>query len=59
MGEIADMVLDGILCEQCGEYIDDPGPGYPRLCAGCQLTEEEEAQDLNAATSELNGNEHV
>jgi hypothetical protein len=35
MGEIADMMLDGTLCEQCGEYIDE-GDGFPRLCAACK-----------------------
>jgi len=35
MGEIADMMLDGILDEETGEFIDDElsrngGPGYPR-----------------------------
>ena len=35
MGEIADMMLDGILDEETGEYINDElsrngGPGYPR-----------------------------
>lgn len=35
MGDIADMMLDGILDEQTGEFIDDEesrkgGPGYPR-----------------------------
>ena len=36
MGEIADMMLDGTLCEWCGEYIDDGGDaGYPRLCGAC------------------------
>ena len=35
MGEIADMILDGILDEETGEFIDDElsmngGPGYPR-----------------------------
>jgi hypothetical protein len=34
MGEIADMMLDGTLCEQCGEFIDEGG-GFPRLCASC------------------------
>ncbi len=33
MGEIAEMMLDGTICEQCGEYIGD-GDGYPRNC-GC------------------------
>ena len=37
MGEIAEMMLEGIMCEECGEFIDDGEEcGYPRLCAGCQ-----------------------
>ena len=37
MGEIAEMMLDGARCEQCGEFIDDGEEcGYPRLCAGCE-----------------------
>lgn len=33
MGEIADMMLDGTLCECCGEYIDDDeASGFPRYC---------------------------
>lgn len=36
MGEIADLMLDGALCEQCGGAISDgAAPGYPRLCAEC------------------------
>lgn len=41
MGEIADMMLEGLLCEGCGELIGDGSgtpPGYPVRCAGCQLT---------------------
>lgn len=34
MGEIADMMLDGSMCELCGEYLGE-GDGYTRLCAGC------------------------
>jgi hypothetical protein len=40
MGEIAEMMLDGFMCEQCGEIIGDietgEGQGFPGLCAGCQ-----------------------
>lgn len=37
MGDIADMMLEGLLCGQCGEYIDDDGAdGYPRSCGGCR-----------------------
>lgn len=36
MGEISDMMLDGTLCEQCGEFIDDDEGGeFPRKCAAC------------------------
>lgn len=32
MGEIAEMMLDGILCEHCGALIDGEGTSYPRYC---------------------------
>lgn len=34
MGEYADMVLEGILCETCGEYLGE-GDGFPQKCGGC------------------------
>ena len=36
MGDIADMMLEGVLCERCGEYIGDE-VGHPRLCNACEL----------------------
>ena len=34
MGEVAEMMLDGTLCEGCGEFIGaDYGPSYCRECA--------------------------
>lgn len=37
MGEYAEMMLDGTVCESCGEWLgDDEGPGFPRVCPGCQ-----------------------
>ena len=35
MGEVAEMMLDGTLCQQCGEYIGD-AVGYPRTCVDCE-----------------------
>jgi len=35
MGEIADMMLDGTLCEGCGEFLNNDGPGYPCYCSEC------------------------
>ena len=35
MGEIADMMIDGTMCQVCGEFINEVPPGYPITCAGC------------------------
>ncbi|MEW4368601.1 hypothetical protein [Paenibacillus kandeliae] len=32
----AEMMLDGTLCEQCGEFLDGESPGYPRYCESCK-----------------------
>jgi len=46
MGEWADMALEGVLCECCGQpLVDDYGEeasGYPMLCDACQQKQEEE-----------------
>lgn len=34
-GEIADMMLDGTMCQLCGEFLDGEAGGYPMYCAGC------------------------
>lgn len=36
MGEYAEMMLEGIVCEGCGEFMGGGAPGYPRRCRGCQ-----------------------
>lgn len=33
MGEIAEMMMDGTLCEGCGEFIGNAGAGYARYCS--------------------------
>lgn len=38
MGEIAEMVLNGDMCENCGEYLGG-GPGYPVKCPTCAREE--------------------
>lgn len=36
MGEIAEMMLDGTLCQECGVLMDDhDAPGFPRTCSDC------------------------
>ena len=40
MGEIADMMLEGIICKICGVFIDDnKANGHPRMCESCQKEE--------------------
>lgn len=34
MGDIADAMLDGDLCQCCGEYMEG-GVGYPQTCRAC------------------------
>lgn len=41
MGEIAEMMLDGSLCQCCGGYIDDEYSGHPRTCEVCEEEEDE------------------
>jgi len=50
MGEVADDILNGLMCQECGiwmpeifelgeeklnDFFDNP-PGYPRTCPDCQ-----------------------
>jgi hypothetical protein len=50
MGEIADMMLEGTLCERCGAFVEDnyddmdeegviQPPGFPRRCDACKSRE--------------------
>lgn len=39
MGDIADMIIEGVLCQGCGEYMGD-GNGYPQWCRACMKTED-------------------
>lgn len=34
MGEVAEMMLDGTLCEGCGVYLGG-GDGHPAYCSAC------------------------
>lgn len=35
MGEIAEMMLDGTMCQVCGEFMGE-SVGYPITCTSCQ-----------------------
>ena len=38
MGEIADMMLDGTLCEGCGVYLENSLGDFPQRCRDCRMT---------------------
>lgn len=40
MGEVAEMVVEGVLCEVCGAVVDGEATGYPRQCDICEDEEE-------------------
>jgi Zn finger protein HypA/HybF involved in hydrogenase expression len=42
MGDLADMMLDGTLCEGCGVYLGD-AVGYPRRCKPCRKDQRTDA----------------
>jgi hypothetical protein len=48
MGEIADMVIEGILCEGCGVYMDDEYYDAPRKCSDCQPTKSKKKKNKKA-----------
>jgi hypothetical protein len=43
MGDVADAMLDGDLCQCCGVYMEG-GAGYPQTCNACQRNNAEAAQ---------------
>ena len=51
MGDVADMMIDGTLCEGCGVYLegDDDGKawGFPRLCRDCALDRKDHGHEID------------
>lgn len=42
MSDFVEMVLEGLVCENCGELMDDMEEvGYPRSCQDCTMEIEE------------------
>jgi len=35
MGDIAELMIEGVLCETCGDYLGGP-TGFPRRCSACR-----------------------
>jgi hypothetical protein len=53
MGDIANLVLEGYLCQYCGGYIDGEEPGYQRYCDLCKndLKTDWRKEDLKATSN--------
>jgi hypothetical protein len=52
MGDIADMMLDGTLCEGCGVFLDEDNESHvPRRCRACQ--ESEHIAEIHHGTMQL------
>jgi acetone carboxylase gamma subunit len=45
MGDAADMILEGIVCQFCGVFLNtsEDAPGYPVTCDGCE--DEDDAEE--------------
>lgn len=56
MGELSDMVLEGILCELCGVYIDDNSQGIPRKCKNCRRQTQGERRKKKPKKENTSGN---
>lgn len=47
MGDVADMMLDGTLCEGCGVYMGDEC-GFPRLCSSCAKERRQDGRNVRS-----------
>ena len=52
MGEIAEMMLDGMLCQCCGDFLGTDN-GYPTYCADCAPEEEKKKPKISAAERKI------
>ncbi len=43
MGDIVDAILEGVFCQNCGEYLGE-GDGFPVTCPKCLREEREEEE---------------
>lgn len=52
MGEIAEMMLDGTLCEGCGVFLNAEPAGYPCRCSSCAAEAKTERAARNVAANQ-------
>lgn len=46
MSEFVDLMLDGAICQCCGQFLGD-ATGFPRSCEGCERLDAPEYMELN------------
>lgn len=51
MGDIADMMLDGTLCQGCGCFISANSQGFPGYCGSCGREAKAGRKQANVARS--------
>lgn len=51
MSEFNDLMLDGVICQCCGQFVGD-AVGFPRSCGWCETLELQEHTGLNEPTLE-------
>ncbi len=44
MGEVTEMILDGILCQVCGCFVNKEIQGYPVTCEDCKKADDDGAE---------------
>jgi len=42
MGQIAEDIIDGSICQYCLCWLGDGSPGFPRTCDECQAEEQDD-----------------
>lgn len=52
MGEIAEMMMEGMLCQCCGVYLESSKGDYPQMCYSCE--QEARQNELKNATTSTN-----
>jgi Zn finger protein HypA/HybF involved in hydrogenase expression len=57
MGEIAEMMLDGTLCEGCGVFLNAEPEGFPCRCGSCARESKEIRSAGNIAANQKKGAE--
>lgn len=59
MGEVAEMMMDGTLCEGCGVFLNEDPPGYPCQCSKCRRESKVDLKVQNIAAHQKRQSEQT